>query len=234
MNNSTYPPHPRRTAFTLIELLVVIAVIGVLASLIFPITGVLKKKRMVTVAQAELAQIETAIDAYKAKYGTYPPDNPGNPLINPLYFELEGTTNNGSGYYQTLDGSGQISSAAGQFTSLYGAGVTGFVNTSASAKGSDDKGAAVPFLKDVRPNQVGKWTLGAQTINAILVCSVQWDNVSTQPLASPPAAQNGLNPWRYDSSHPVNNPGSYDLWVDFLIKGKTNRVSNWSKQVQVQ
>src|SRR5450759_725568 len=101
-----------------IELLVVIAVIGILAALIFPITGALKKKKMITVAQAELAQVETAIDAYKAKYGTYPPDNPANPLINPLYFELEGTTNNGSGYYQTLDGSGQIASLA-QFNTLY-------------------------------------------------------------------------------------------------------------------
>jgi prepilin-type N-terminal cleavage/methylation domain-containing protein len=230
MDNSTHQPRLRRTAFTLIELLVVIAVIGILAALIFPITGALKKKRMITVAQAELAEVETAIDAYKSKYGTYPPDNPGSPLINPLYFELEGTTNNGSGYYQTLDGSGQISS--GQFAGLFGAGVNGFVNTSASAKGSDDKGVAVNFLKDLKPNQIGQWIFGTRTNNAILVCSVQWDNVSTQPLPSPPAERNGLNPWRYVSSHPTNNPASYDLWVDILIAGKTYHISNWSKQPQ--
>ena len=132
------------------------------------------------------------------------------------------------GVYQTLDGSGQISTA--QITTMFGANVAGFVNSSASAKGTDDKGAAINFLKDLRPNQIGKWTFGAQTVNAILVCSVSWDNVPTQPLASPPAAQNGLNPWRYISSSPTNNPNSYDLRVDLLIGGKTYRISNWSKQ----
>ena len=39
-----------------------------------------------------------------------------------------------------------------------------------------------------------------------------------------------LNPWRYNSSSPTNNPNSYDLWVDVLIGGKTNRFSNWSRQ----
>ncbi len=52
---------------------------------------------------AEMAQLETAIDSYKAAYGFYPPSNPlYNPtnvttyeghLINPLYYELLGTTN---------------------------------------------------------------------------------------------------------------------------------------------
>jgi hypothetical protein len=37
-----------------------------------------------------------------------------------------------------------------------------------------------------------------------------------------------LNPWRYNSSHPTNNTGGYDLWVDLVIRGKTNRVCNWS------
>ena len=38
-----------------------------------------------------------------------------------------------------------------------------------------------------------------------------------------------LNPWRYNSGHPTNNPNSYDLWVDVLIRGKTNRFCNWSR-----
>ena len=42
-----------------------------------------------------------------------------------------------------------------------------------------------------------------------------------------------MNPWRYNSSSPTNNPGSYDLWVQLSIGGKTNLICNWSKQVQI-
>jgi hypothetical protein len=42
-----------------------------------------------------------------------------------------------------------------------------------------------------------------------------------------------VNPWRYNSSNPTNNPGSYDLWVQLSIAGKTNLICNWSKQVQI-
>ena len=42
------------------------------------------------------------------------------------------------------------------------------------------------------------------------------------PMANP------LNPWRYVSSNPTNNPGEFDLWVDIIVGGKTNRICNWS------
>ena len=124
-------PERRYMAFTLIELLVVIAVIAILAALIFPVTIGLKKQRMIKVGQTELAQVETAAEAYKAKYGFYPPDNPSNPLINQLYFELKGTVlSNGS--YQALDGSGQIAATPAAFQAAFGAStsVSGFVNSS--------------------------------------------------------------------------------------------------------
>jgi hypothetical protein len=35
-----------------------------------------------------------------------------------------------------------------------------------------------------------------------------------------------INPWRYVSSRPKNNIGSYDLWIDLAIRGKTYRISN--------
>ncbi len=218
----------RDAAFTLIELLVVIAVIGILASLLFPVTKVMKKNRMIAVAKTELAQVETAIEAYKARYGTFPPDNPGNFLINQLYYELEGTVLTNS-VYQTLDGSGSMAPA--QFVPFYGAGtkVSGFVNFSASAKGSDDKGAAEKFLRELKPTQVGALSsvppLGLT--NKVLICSVLWDQPASYPV--PTGVPAGMNPWRYISTSPTNNPGAYDLWVDILIGDKTNRICNWSK-----
>ena len=87
-------------AFTLVELLTVIAVIGVLAAMGLAVMGSVKKTAILNHAKAELAQIKTAIDNYKHDRGYYPPGNastpatPNNYLVNQLYYELVGTTNN--------------------------------------------------------------------------------------------------------------------------------------------
>ena len=60
-------------AFTLIELLTVIAIIAVIAALILPVGGAVKRQAFIHNAQAEMAQLETAIERYKAAYGFYPP-----------------------------------------------------------------------------------------------------------------------------------------------------------------
>jgi hypothetical protein len=170
--------------------------------------------------------MRTAIESYKAKYGTFPPDNPGNFVTNQLYFELAGTiiTN---GVYQTLDGSGAI--PTNQFGAVYGANVTGLVNSSVNAKGTDDKPAATKFVQDLKPGQVGALPAGPTVL--VLTCSVLWDQPASYPI--PNGVPVGMNPWRYISTNPTNNPGSYDLWVDLLIAGKTNRISNWSKAPQI-
>jgi prepilin-type N-terminal cleavage/methylation domain-containing protein len=220
------PEH--RSAFTLIELLVVIAIIGVLAGLLFPITAGLKKTRMKTVARAELAQIETLIQSYKGKTGFYPPDNAGNSLINPLYFELSGATfNSANNTYTTLDGVRTITTA--DLSTATGNAVTGIANSGATAAGSDDKPGPINFLKgaQLKPGQLVEWKVGTVDWRA-LVCSVGWaGDVSVSPTG------NAITPWQYRSSSPTNNPGAYDLWVDIYIDGKTNRISNWSKTPQI-
>jgi hypothetical protein len=64
----------------------------------------------------------------------------------------------------------------------------------------------------------------------LLVGSIGWPANVTPP---PVPAQPDINPWRYVSSKPTNNIGSYDLWMDLAIRGKTYRISNWSKNAQV-
>jgi prepilin-type N-terminal cleavage/methylation domain-containing protein len=220
----------KKPGFTLIELLVVISIIAILAALVFPATAVVKKKQMISVAQAELKQVQTAIEAYKAKTGQYPPDNPNSVYINPLYFELQGTVFNG-GIYQTIDGSSQIPAA--NLGAVFGAGISGFVNSSTKTNGNDDAAGPKSFLKETRFTQFGKLVIGGETNNAILVTSIRWPDASTQPIATPPGAEDGLNPWRYVSSHPTNNPSSYDLWVDILIGKKIYRISNWSGKPEI-
>ncbi|HZI33530.1 MAG TPA: prepilin-type N-terminal cleavage/methylation domain-containing protein, partial [Candidatus Binatia bacterium] len=62
-------------AFTLIELLVVIGIIALLAGLVVGGTRYAGSKMKESRIRAELNALATAIEAYNAKFGHYPPDN---------------------------------------------------------------------------------------------------------------------------------------------------------------
>lgn len=63
-----------RPAFTLVELLVAIAIIGILMSIAIPaITGALRTGREAAI-RTEVEALSQSIEAYKLKYGDYPPD----------------------------------------------------------------------------------------------------------------------------------------------------------------
>ncbi len=66
-------------AFTLIELLVVISIIGILAGFTIPALKAFKRAAMLNQTRAEMANLETAIESFKAAYGFYPPSNSGYP-----------------------------------------------------------------------------------------------------------------------------------------------------------
>jgi prepilin-type N-terminal cleavage/methylation domain-containing protein len=217
------------SGFTLIELLVVIAIMAALAALLLPVVGAVKKHQYIFSAQAEMAKLETAIDRYKATYGFYPPDNrqsPPNPTINQLYYELVGTTNAdvNSPSYRPLDGQGLTLSDATYVGNGFGVG--GIMNCSKPG-GGEDAATAKNFLPDLKPNQMGTTTSHGVPVT-ILITADGGPDVTYMPLG-----QSGINPWRYNSSNPTNNPGSYDLWVQLSIAGKTNLICNWSKQVQI-
>jgi prepilin-type N-terminal cleavage/methylation domain-containing protein len=222
---------PTRLAFTLIELLVVIAIMAVLAALIIPITGAVNRHKLRSRTRAELRSIETAIEDYKTKRGYYPPDNPNSPLpLNQLYYELSGTVYS-NGVYTTLDGNATVN-AATQLPGAFGKSqVNGFMNTT---KGGGDEGmAAQKYLRELKPTQVATMISGIK----ILVGSVGWEpNWPWQPLPTTPpngAQKPGVNPFHYISTNPTNNPNKFDLWIDILVQGKTNRVCNWSDDVLV-
>jgi len=201
-------------AFTLIELLVVISIIAILAAFIIPVISSVWRTAYINKTKAEMEQLETAIDGYKTAYNVYPPGNsltPPNPLVNPLYYELEGVTaTNGS--FTTLDGSSTVNPSA--------FGVTGFVNCTTGS--GEDAHLAKNFLSGLKSGQIGT-DAGVE----LLVASVGGPDQNYQPLG-----QQGLNPWRY--VYPgVNNPNGYDLWVQLVIRGHTNLICNWSSEVQM-
>jgi prepilin-type N-terminal cleavage/methylation domain-containing protein len=207
-----------RHAFTLVELLTVIGVIAIIAAFLVPLGASVKRHSLLNRAQAEMAQLETAIDRYHAAYGFYPPDTT-NFLQNQLYFELLGVTNNNGTYY-TLDGSGQI--LASSVSNTFGIG--GFMNCS-KTNADESTAQARNFLPDLKPAETGTNSSGIQ----LLVSSIGGPLPGYQPMGLP-----GVNPWRYNSSSPTNNPGAYDLWIQIVITpGQTNLICNWSKQPQI-
>lgn len=81
MRCSTRPPQPplakggrdRRNAFTLVELLIVIIIIGVLLALLVPALGKGKTKMTEAKVATEIKQLESAIAAFKTRFGVDPP-----------------------------------------------------------------------------------------------------------------------------------------------------------------
>lgn len=214
----------RPWAFTLVELLVVIAIIGVLAAFTIPALDAVRRHQAISQTQAEMEVLDTAIKSYHATYGFYPPGNPANPLVNQLYYELEGTTNNNiiSGDFRVIDNlSDELTSS--QIQSIFGVG--GFINCSKPSSG-EDAPVAKDFISGLRPNQTATYTVGGVPIT-VLIGSAGGPDPSYQPLG-----KEDVNPWRY--RYPgVNNPDGYDLWMQLSILGKTNLICNWSTTVQI-
>ena len=232
------PRHPapgtrHALAFTLIELLVVISIMGVLAGFTIPVLAKIKEAQYKKVARAELERLQTALEGYKAQYGTYPPgnQNPNNTYasqgmdrsqFSQLYYELSGVSHNvAATTFTTLDGSSTITEA-NYFTAYH---VGGVVNSSKG--GGEDSANAKNFLSGLKANQIYDQVTNSGVRTVEIITSVGGPDAAYKPLLA-----SGLNPFRYVFPG-VNNPNSYDLWVQLVVKGRTNLICNWNKQVQI-
>lgn len=86
----------RRFGFTLIELLVVMSVIAILAALLVPVLGEVRKQMHIAAVGSMIKGITTAITTYKSVHMSYPPDKhpdyPGLVSSQCLIYYLSGPT----------------------------------------------------------------------------------------------------------------------------------------------
>ncbi|MFN0068221.1 MAG: CopG family antitoxin [Limisphaerales bacterium] len=216
-------------AFTLIELLVVIAIIGVLAAMVVGLAAVAKGKRIEGRAKVELRQLETAIESYRSDFNTYPPDRllPAgspfkvDPVRNPLFFELRGTTVDAQGQFR-VPGDNEFWTSDQIFT-LFGR--KGFRNATANA---DEPRRSYVELREAQVRDV---TLDGVRSKAIVVAA-PWPREVPNPLLAgvpnPPPVVQALNPWRYVSTGPTNNPAGFDLWAEVYVGKERKVIANFA------
>lgn len=209
------PALPRTMrGFTLVEMLVVLGIIGILSAIVVGAVSQVGPKKMISVTKAKRFELATFIELYKTDLGSYPRDNPANPGTNTLFYELTGVlfTNNlvtpaNATFTSPLDSTNNLTSA--QLNAVFG--TVGILNV--ARPGSRPKSYIKNPVEghDYRPVRVG--------VNTVML------------LTPPPAAQK--NPaatvtWNYDaSSTRRRNMAGFDLWVELVVKGTTNRYGNW-------
>jgi prepilin-type N-terminal cleavage/methylation domain-containing protein len=210
-------------AFTLIELLVVISIIGILAALIIPLSGIATTKMRISRTKAELNQLVTAIESYKLETGSYPPDNTNLVMVttssnlykstaakNPLFYELTGAvfTNNA---FRSLATGEDVTPNILQMAF----GLRGIQNSARNKHDLEYKGFTT------RPSQHAKLS-GATNVDLLMV-----------PVPGPFEIKGDrnklINPWFYDSSTTNrHNRNGFDLWAEIKTGGTNITViGNW-------
>lgn len=240
-------------AFTLVELLVVISIIAVLAGLVVGIAPSASRRMREARVRAELEGLIGAIEAYKIRYGVYPPDNydpvrrVSNPTMHSLYYELTGVlADNVRGVLLTADDNVAIN--PNDFQRYFGR--EGVLNSvpripalnPAAQQRMDREQKKRLIRREFKPSQYAEIFRSRNDAGyvdlEVLAAGFSGDASGKRgaglfwpprlPVDQHPVRTNpGLNPWRYVSTNPTNNPGRFDLWVEIREPNRTNIIGNW-------
>lgn len=256
LNQSKGPrPVPAVLAFTLIELLVVISIIAVLAGLVVGVAPAASKRMREARINAELAALVSAIEAYKVKYGVYPPDNYDptnrvtNPILNSLYYELTGVlVDNNPANPRIISAEDNAVISPEVFQRYFGReGVMNSIpqipaSTPAAQYKLDREQKKNLIRREFKKGQYAE-IFRSQSDSGYVdleVLAVGFSGDASgkkgsgfswpprSPISEHPVKTNpGLNPWRYVSTNPTNNPGRFDLWAEIRERDGTRIVGNW-------
>lgn len=213
----------KKSGFTLVEMLVVISIIATLAAMTAVATKTITEKRTIKLVEAQMRQIESAIVDYKAKLGFYPQDNgsPGNinwTAVSPLFYELTGTVpvligGIPTGDYRSVLGNDFITSIA----------LANAFSRAGLANSSDQ--SRKNFFPSMLPFHFKEVLAGGEMVKLLVVPAVG-------PVKFSNSTEKEINPWRYNSSYPTNNIGSFDLWAELKFQNRTVIVGNWKRRQQ--
>lgn len=212
-----------RKAFTLIEMLVVIAIIAILAAMVLWGAGPAMVKAKLSRVRTEMTTLQTAIESYKERKGSYPPDNPNDPTTPPLFYELLGTVvlpNNADNIY-----SNTVAPVVKQSE------IKKYFNRNGFQNSSPDPGEVENFFKGGLPRSQYKEMPDNSTAQIqLLTAPVDGPGYTNIPDVVQIAGPDPTNTWRYRiSGTNMHNPGKYDLWADVIIRGKVYTVGNWKQ-----
>lgn len=209
-----------RLAYTLIEMLTVIAIIALLAALILVAFPAVTEKRARATARGLCNALVAAIENYHADLNSYPPDNPANPARPPLLYELTGTS-------AILLGSGGNTETVVRYDTRLqppppGQGYTptelaSLFNRKGFLNAGTDGAFGRNYLPSLKPRHYASDPADPLPPDRRPLFLVV-------PFKGP---RGEFNPWCYVSTAPSNNPTSFELWVDLVSAGRTNRISNY-------
>ncbi len=163
------------------------------------------------------ASILAAIEAYKARFGVYPPDhvvsrNPlrVDPVKNPLLYELAGVIYNPKRKVYEVQGQ---ESADAQY-------VRDFFHLQGFKNQSED------------PTQIQRFlTLDPLPVHQLHddpdVFALGFTDLYRENIAPEVVWELDISPWRYVSSSPTNNPAKFDLWIEVKAPSKSLVIGNW-------
>ncbi|MCC6232533.1 MAG: prepilin-type N-terminal cleavage/methylation domain-containing protein [Verrucomicrobiales bacterium] len=219
IRTSSHSPS-RAAGFTLIELLTVMAIIAVLAGLTVGLTSAARSAKTNSRMKADLQQLQTAIENYKADRNAYPPDHklPAgssvkvNPAVNQLFYELRGL-DVANGEFRVRGSSQGLTPE--QVERVFGR--KGFLNASV------DTSEPARSYFDPKASQVKRTTIDGVPVD-LLVTAFDWP--ASAPEAAP-LAGNRSNPWRYVSTSPTNNASGFDLWAEVYVGSEKRIFKNW-------
>lgn len=164
----------------------------------------------------ERAKLTSAIDAYKGRFGVYPPDHVlsrqplvVDPVTNTLFYELVGVIYNPT---NKMFQAGGLEPAEEKYVKDFFQ-IDGFKNCAQAA----DKITKFLNLEPLPAKQLHDdpdvFALGFQVLYEGMPPEVVWEFQTS--------------PWRYVSSAPTNNPGKFDLWIELQARKQAAVIGNW-------